>query len=274
MAQDPKEPVLRFDHVKVSFDDQLALEDLSFAAYPGESRVLLGAAGSGKTVLLKTALGLVKPDSGKVFAFGKDLSTMKERDLFEIRSKMGMLFQESALFDSLTIEENVAYPLLNQKSIKCPLNEVHGRVQQALDFVELGKTLEKFPSELSGGMRRRAAIARAVVTDPPLVLYDSPTAGLDPITSHTIMALLIKERDMSHTTTLVVSNRYQDGNLIANFRYNSEKEDLEPARNGAKSGVKTTFMVMKEGRLVFEGEQDRLEASTDEYISKFVKQRE
>ncbi len=274
MAEDSKEPVLRFDHVKVSFDDQVALEDLSFAAYPGESRVILGAAGAGKTVLLKVALGLVKPEAGKVFAFGKDLSTMRERDLFEIRSKMGMLFQESALFDSLTIEENVAYPLLNQKSIQCPANEVHGRVQQALDFVELGKTLEKFPSELSGGMRRRAAIARAVVTDPPLVLYDSPTAGLDPITAHTIMALLIKERDMSHTTTLMVSNRYQDGNLIANFRYNSEKGDLEPVRNGAKSGVKTIFMVMKEGRLAFEGEQDRLEASTDEYISKFVKQRE
>ena len=134
-----------------------------------------------------------------------------------------MLFQESALFDSLTIEENVAYPLLNQKSIHCPPDQVHPRVVEALDFVELGDTLEKFPSELSGGMRRRAAIARAVVTEPPLMLYDSPTAGLDPITAHTIIALLIKERDISQTTTLMVTHRYQDGNLMANFRYNSKQ---------------------------------------------------
>jgi phospholipid/cholesterol/gamma-HCH transport system ATP-binding protein len=274
MPDDSRRSILRFEHVKVSFDGDVALEDLSFEAFQGESRVILGAAGSGKTVLLKAALGLVKPDSGRVYAFGKDLTSMRERELFEIRSKIGMLFQESALFDSLNIEENVAYPLQNQKSIQCPPDQVHPRVAQALEFVELGGTLEKFPSELSGGMRRRAAIARAVVTDPPLVLYDSPTAGLDPITAYTIVALLIKERDMSHTTTLVVTHRYQDGNLIANFRYNSEKGCLEPARNGASPGVRTTFMVLQQGRLVFEGDQDRLEASTDAYISKFVKHRE
>ncbi|HTS31658.1 MAG TPA: ATP-binding cassette domain-containing protein [Bryobacteraceae bacterium] len=274
MPEGSQKSILRFEHVTVAFDGEPALTDLSFEAFEGESRVILGAAGSGKTVLLKTALGLVKPESGRVFAFGKDLTAMRERDLFEIRSKMGMLFQESALFDSLNIEENVAYPLLNQKSIRCPLAQVLPRVAQALEFVELGGTLEKFPSELSGGMRRRAAIARAVVTDPPLVLYDSPTAGLDPITAYTIMALLIKERDVSHTTTLVVTHRYQDGNLIANFRYNSEKGELEPARNGARSGGRTIFMVLNQGRLVFEGDQSRLEASRDAYISKFVKRRE
>ncbi len=137
----------------------------------------------------------------------------------------------------------------------------------------LARTLEKFPSELSGGMRRRAAIARAVVTAPPLILYDSPTAGLDPITAHTIIALLIKERDISHTTTLVVTHRYQDGNLIANFRYNSDQGELEPARDGARRGARTTFMVMREGRLVFEGDQDTLESSKDPYVLKFVKHR-
>lgn len=273
MAAASPQPILQFDHVTVQFEDNDVLSDVSFSAFQGESRVILGAAGSGKTVLLKTALGLIKPDSGKVYAFGKEISAMNERELFEIRSRMGMLFQESALFDSLTIEENVAYPLENQKSIQCPKDQVYPKVKEALDFVELGGTLEKYPSELSGGMRRRAAIARAVVTGPPLVLYDSPTAGLDPITAHTIIALLIKERDISHTTAVIVTHRYQDGNLVANFRYNSEQGTLEPARNGTRQDARTTFMVLKEGRLVFEGDQDRLEASKDPYICTFVKPR-
>ncbi|SPE24294.1 ABC transporter related [Candidatus Sulfopaludibacter sp. SbA3] len=273
MAEAAPQAILQFDRVTVQYDGVDVLSDLSFAAYEGESRVILGAAGSGKTVLLKTALGLIKPDAGKVYAFGKDLTAMREQELFEIRSRMGMLFQESALFDSLTIEENVAYPLENQKSIQCPRDQVRPRVVEALEFVELGGTLEKFPSELSGGMRRRAAIARAVVTGPPLVLYDSPTAGLDPITAHTIITLVIKERDTTQTTAMIVTHRYQDGNLVANFRYNSEQGSLEPVRSGARQGTRTTFMVLKEGRLIFEGDQDRLESSKDPYITKFVKQR-
>ena len=267
------QPVLRFEDVTVSFDGTPVLRGVSFEAREGESRVILGAAGSGKTVLLKTALGLVKPESGRVSVFGRDLTLLRERDLFDIRSRIGMLFQESALFDSMTIEENVAYPLLNQKAIHCPREEVRPRVTEALAFVELGGTLEKFPSELSGGMRRRAAIARAVVTNPQLTLYDSPTAGLDPITAHTIMALLVKARDVARTTTLVVTYRYQDGNVMANFRYNAEQGRLEPARNGARRQARTTFMVLQEGRLIFEGDQDQLEASQDPYVSKFVKQR-
>lgn len=266
--------ILRFENVSVAFEGVPALKSVSFEAREGECRVILGSAGSGKTVLLKTALGLVKPDSGKVYVFGKDLTTLKEKDLFDIRSKIGMLFQESALFDSLNIEENVAYPLVNQKAIHCPREGVHPRVEQALEFVELGGTLEKFPSELSGGMRRRAAIARAVVTNPPLILYDSPTAGLDPITAHTIMALVVKARDVTRTTTLLVTYRYQDGNVMANFRYNSKLGQIELARNGATQDSHTTFMVLQEGKLVFEGNQDALEASHDPYISKFVKQRD
>jgi phospholipid/cholesterol/gamma-HCH transport system ATP-binding protein len=269
----PGNPILRFENVTVAFDDVEALRDVSFEAVESESRVILGAAGSGKTILLKTAMGLIQPTSGRVYAFGKDLTALRERELFEIRSRIGMLFQESALFDSLNIEENVAYPLLNQLSLRVPRSEVHNKVEEALRFVELGGTLEKFPSELSGGMRRRAAIARAVVTGPPLILYDSPTAGLDPITAHTIIALLIKERDQSHTTTLMVTHRYQDGNLIANFRYNSERGELEPAGRGKGRRYKTTFMVLREGRLVFEGGQEELEASRDEYVCKFVKRR-
>lgn len=263
--------ILRFEGVSVAFDDTRALEDLSFAAARSETRVILGAAGSGKTVLLKTALGLVEPVSGSVYVFGRDIGKMPEEERFEMRSRIGMLFQESALFDSLTIEENVAYPLLNQKSIHCPPEEVRPRVEEALRFVELGDTLEKFPSELSGGMRRRAAIARAVVTRPELLLYDSPTAGLDPITAQTIIALIMKERDTNHTTTLIVTHRYQDGNLLANHQYNARTGEIEPARG---SDLRTVFMVLKEGRLVFEGSQEELERSSDPYISKFSKQRE
>jgi len=274
MSEPSPIPVLRFEDVTVIYDGVAALSHVTFQAFEGESRAILGAAGSGKTVLLKAALGLVRADSGKIFAFGQEITAMREKELFDMRARMGMLFQESALFDSLTIAENVAYPLLNQKTVQCPKREVHSRVVQALDFVELGGTLEKFPSELSGGMRRRAAIARAVVTAPPLILYDSPTAGLDPITAHTIMALLIKERDTAKTTTLMVTYRYQDGNLMANFRYNSEQGRIELARHGAKQDLSTTFMVLQEGRLIFEGGQDLLEASRDPYISRFVKQRD
>jgi phospholipid/cholesterol/gamma-HCH transport system ATP-binding protein len=273
MAESTGAPILRFENVSVAFDGTPALIDVSFQAVAGESRVILGAAGSGKTVLLKIALGLTRPDSGRVFAFEREIGSMPERELMDVRSGIGMLFQESALFDSLTIEENVAYPLENQKAIHCPPAEVRPRVVEALEFVELGDTLEKFPSELSGGMRRRVGIARAVVTAPPLVLYDSPTAGLDPITAHTIMTLLIKQRDLARTTTLIVTHRYQDGLLVANFRYNSELGRLELARNGAGRGARTTFMVLREGRLVFEGGQEKVEASPDPYVSKFVKRR-
>ncbi|HWQ57118.1 MAG TPA: ATP-binding cassette domain-containing protein [Bryobacteraceae bacterium] len=270
MPEDRAKPVLRFEGVTVAFEGVPALQDVSFAAAEGETRVILGAAGSGKTVLLKTALGLVQPDKGRVYVLGRDMSRMREEERFELRSRMGMLFQESALFDSLTIEENVAYPLRNQKSIQCPEDEVRPRVEEALNFVELGATLEKMPSELSGGMRRRAAIARAVVTQPPLLLYDSPTAGLDPITAQTIIALILKERDLNRTTSLIVTHRYQDGNLLANFRYDPKSESLVPADHD----VRTCFMVLKEGRVLFEGNQAELEASTDPYIAKFYKRRE
>lgn len=271
MPDPAAQPVLRFERVTVAFDGVPALQDVSFRASRSETRVILGAAGSGKTVLLKTAMGLQRPESGSVFVFGQDITKMREKALFEIRSRMGMLFQESALFDSMTIEENVAYPLLNQSAIQCPPDEVHQRVEEALNFVELGGTLDKFPSELSGGMRRRAAIARAVVTQPPLILYDSPTAGLDPITAQTIIALIIKERDLNKTTTLIVTHRYQDGSLLANFRYNRDNGELEPARG---RDIRTVFMVLRDGRMVFEGSQDELERSHDPYISNFYRQRE
>lgn len=270
MTQATHGSVLQFDRVTVRFDDNVVLRNLSLTMMEGETVVILGSAGSGKTVLLKTALGLIKPDEGKVYLFGRDTSQLEEGEMAELRSRMGILFQEGGLFDSLTIEENVAYPLLNQKSLHCPAEEVLPRVEEALAFVELGHTLAKIPSELSGGMRRRVGIARAIVTQPALLLYDSPTAGLDPITANTIMALIAKERDTRRTTTALVTHRYQDGQLLANYRYNTETARLE-AVDATTYDVLTRFVVLKEGELVFEGLQPELEASTDSYISKFAR---
>lgn len=268
-----QDEVLRFDGVNVVFDETPALAGLSFAMRAGETRVILGAAGSGKTVLLKAALGLIHADSGRISVFGEDITRRSERDLFELRGRMGILFQEGGLFDSLTIEENVAYPLVNQKAARRPApQEVRERVEESLRFVELEHTLDKYPSELSGGMRRRVGIARAVVTEPPLVLYDSPTAGLDPITANTIIALIIKERDVKNTTTALVTHRFQDGTLLANYRYNPQSGGLEPMGRDGNGGRETTFMVLREGRLVFEGTQEELEASRDPYVSKFAVQ--
>jgi phospholipid/cholesterol/gamma-HCH transport system ATP-binding protein len=276
MADESKaasEVVLKFEDVSLKFDEVQALDHVSFEMHSGATRVVLGAAGSGKTTMLKAAIGLVKPDTGKIYLLGEEVTRMTEHQLFALRSKVGVLFQEGGLFDSITVAENVAYPLENRRAGKMNPTEVDTKVKDALRFVELEKTLEQFPSELSGGMRRRVGIARAVVTEPPLVLYDSPTAGLDPITATTIMALIAKERDVANTANLIVTYRYQDGELMANFRYNPDnKERLERfTPNGSNSGpLRTVFMVMNQGKLVFEGSQSELEANQDKYIQKFV----
>jgi len=277
--------IVRFEDVSLSFGATPALAHVSFEIMAGETRIVLGAAGSGKTMLLKTAVGLVKPDSGRVYLFGQDVTDLKESELFDIRAKVGILFQEGGLFDSLTIEENVAYPLLNQHALHQngtrPAEEVDNRVREALRFVELEHTLDKFPNELSGGMRRRVGIARAVVTTPALVLYDSPTAGLDPITANTIISVILKERDLRNTASIMVTHRYQDGHLMANFRYNPSNGQIEPAARTGREGigaqgtegsqVSTRFLVMQEGRLVFEGSETELRASADPYIQKFAR---
>jgi len=266
-----QQPVLRFKNVTVRFEGRAVLDNISFSLMPGESRILLGEAGSGKTILLKTAMGLVHADAGTVTLFGEDITNLPEKQLFTVRQKVGMLFQEGALFDSDTVEENVAYPLLN-RSMKTlsreEIQEIEKRVQRALEFVELGHTLEKIPSELSGGMRRRVGIARATVSEPPLVLYDSPTAGLDPITANTIMALIVKERDLRNTSTMIVTHRYQDGQIMANFHWDNTAGRIVPDPTPHDSAV---FMVMRDGRLVFEGSQPELESSSEAYLRKFVR---
>jgi phospholipid/cholesterol/gamma-HCH transport system ATP-binding protein len=264
--------VLEFRRVTVRFGAVVALDDVSLAVRRGETWVILGAAGSGKTVLLKTAMGLVKPDAGQVFVFGEEITAMREEELFRIRAEMGMLFQESALFDSLTIADNVAYPLRNQPGRSLAEGEIQARVVEALRFVELEDTLDKVPSQLSGGMRRRVGIARASVTNPPLVMYDSPTAGLDPITANTIMAFIAKQRDLKHTTTLIVSHRFQDGELMANYVFDEATGSLRRPAPGQSPADHTIFVVLNNGRIVFQGTQDELAQSVDPYVSKFGRQ--
>ncbi len=290
MSDEPD--LLRFEDVSLHFDETPALDHVSFELKPGETRILLGAAGSGKTMLLKSAVGLVTPDSGQVLLFNQDVTTLKESELIQLRSRVGILFQEGGLFDSLTIEENVGYPLENQASMLIANKRLakngsnfngssspaavseettEERVREALRFVELELTMDKFPNELSGGMRRRVGIARAVVTEPPLVLYDSPTAGLDPITANTIISLIIQQRDLRNTATIMVTHRYQDGHMLANFRYNPSSGTIEASGSQGQTQRTTKFMVMKEGRLVFEGSESELRRSGDPYVQKFAK---
>lgn len=264
--------ILRLDNISLTFDGVTkVLDGVSMEMLAGDTKIILGAAGAGKSIMLKIALGLLRPASGRIYLFGQDVTDFTENQWYEVRSRIGVLFQEGGLFDSLTIEENVAYPLVN-RSNKSP-EEVHPHVEEALRFVELAHTLDKFPSELSGGMRRRVGIARAGISDPALLLYDSPTAGLDPITANKIMSLIIQERETRNATSAIVTHRFQDGHMMANFRYNSESKRLERIPDDSPLRQRTRFIVMREGRIVFEGSERELDASTDPYIAKFSMQR-
>ncbi len=263
--------------MSLQFGETWALRNVSLTLQPGETRIVFGAAGAGKTTLLKAVIGLVEVDKGDIKLFGQDVTGSKETDLFSLRSRAGVLFQEGGLFDSLTVGENVEYPLLNQKTndarAEAGGDEAETRAKEALRFVELSQTFAQFPSELSGGMRRRVGIARAIVTEPPLVLYDSPTAGLDPITANTIMALVAKERDVRNSASLIVTHRYQDGEIMSDFRYDQGQEELVALADGKDGALRnrTKFMVMKEGEVIFFGNKHELEASEDEYVKRFVR---
>lgn len=264
--------ILRLEHVSLRFDEgPNVLDDVSLEMWTGDTKIILGAAGAGKSVMFKVALGLLKPTAGRIYLFGQDVTDYKESQWYEVRSHIGVLFQEGGLFDSLTIEENVAYPLVNRATMTPEQARPH--VEEALRFVELGQTMAKFPSELSGGMRRRVGIARAGISDPALLLYDSPTAGLDPITANRIMALILQERETRNATSAIITHRFQDGHIMANFRYNPESKRLERIPADSPMRLRTKFVVMREGRIVFEGDESELDASTDPYIAKFSMQR-
>lgn len=263
---DTTEPVVEFQNVSITFDRDPVLENVSFQVQRGETRILLGPAGGGKSVLMKLANGLLQPDRGAVRIFGRDLARLSEREIFDLRSHIGMVFQESALFDSLDVEDNVAYRLHEDHVSE---TEAHERVVEALRFVELEHAIQKFPSELSGGMRRRVSIARAIITSPDLILYDSPTGGLDPITSTTIIELVVKQRDVSNTTALLITHRLQDAFTLATHRFNQTSGHMEPIPNGGID-PRTKFLVLNEGRIAFDGTTEDLVHTKDPWLKEYL----
>lgn len=262
------QPSIDFKNVRLGFAEGEILRGVTFSAQERETVILLGETGTGKTLLLKLASGLLRPDSGSIQVLGKDISGIPESELLEIRRQIGFVFQEGALFDSLTVGENVAYRL-HEDGVDD--DEIEPRVKEVLRFVELAQTIDSLPSELSGGMRRRVAIARALIARPPIVLYDSPTAGLDPITSQTIISLILRLRDVYGVTALLATHRLQDGFALANFHFDPQtkkvRRDSSPELSRA---APTRFLVLRAGTIYFEGTPDELMKSQDPYLQRFL----
>lgn len=259
-------PVLVFQNVTISFDGPPVLDDISFSVGPHETRILLGPAGVGKSVLLKLANGLHCPERGSILLFGESISHIREQELFPLRMRTGMVFQEGALFDSLTVRDNVAYQLIQEA---VPDDEIDERVREALRFVGLEETFELYPGSLSGGMRRRVAIARALIRQPELLLYDSPTGGLDPVTSTTIIELIVKQRDFYKTPSLLVTHRLQDAFTMCTHRFDPECNCMVPLAKG-ETDPNTTFLMLNEGKLIFNGSLHDLVHTEDPFVREFL----
>jgi len=265
-------PAIRFERVRIGFEEGDILRGVSLEGQERETLVLLGETGTGKTLSLKLAAGLLRPSEGNIQVLGRNVSGMAERDLLVFRRQMGFVFQEGALFDSMTVGDNVAYRLIEDGMQN---EEIEPRVLEVLRFVELERTTDLFPSELSGGMRRRVSIARALINQPPIVLYDSPTAGLDPVTSQTIITLILRLRDVYGVTALLATQRLQDGFALANFRFDAAaKRVVHNVSNGNAAGAPkmaaTRFLVLREGGVYFEGGQEELANTKDEYLKRFL----
>jgi phospholipid/cholesterol/gamma-HCH transport system ATP-binding protein len=259
---------IEFQDVHLAFEENKVLQGISFCLPFGQTKALFGVAGSGKSTILKLALGLLKPDSGRILVLGSDVTQMREEDLFALRAKIGIVFQEGALFDSLTVRENVAYRLIAEHGFEDP--EIEHRVREVLRFVELEQTIDKFPSELSGGMRRRVAIARAVITQPEVLLYDSPTGGLDPITSNTIIELIMKQRDVYKTSSLLVTHRLQDAFTMATHQFDAQTNQMRSLPRGQYCDVPMSFLVLRDGKVIFDGDIHQLTHTKDEYILEYI----
>jgi len=271
IARPPEQPsaaAIVFDDVHLAFEENEVLRGVSFQLSCGETKALFGTAGAGKSTILKLVLGLLQPDSGRITVLGNEVTRMRELDLFPLRAHLGMVFQESALFDSLTVRENVAFRLIEEHGIYD--DDIDQRVREALRFVELEHTLGLFPSELSGGMRRRVAIARAIITQPELLLYDSPTAGLDPVTSNTIIELIVKQRDVYKSSSLLVTHRLQDAFAMATHQFDLKTNQLRALPSGQYCDVPMSFLILRDGKVIFDGDVHQLAHSRDEYIREYI----
>jgi len=258
---------IEFDNVSIAFDEKVVLQRVSFRLQHGETKAVFGVAGSGKSTLLKLAIGLLRPDSGRIRVLGDEITTMSEQELFELRRRVGIVFQESALFDSLKVYENVAFRLMEEK---IPADEIERRVREVLRFVELERTYDMRPSELSGGMRRRVAIARAIITQPEVILYDSPTGGLDPVTSNTIVELIMKQRDVYKTSALMVTHRLQDAFTMATHQFDQATNQMVALPKGKRCDVPMSFLILKDGKVIFDDDAHALATSHDEYIREYI----
>ena len=265
-AQD--EPIIVFDHVSLAFDDTVVLRDVSFTLRRGHTKIILGASGAGKSISLKLILGLLKPDAGKVWVNGQRVDEYTEEQMMKVRADIGMVFQEGALFDSLTVAENVGYKLYEETD--SPLDEVRKRVEEVLGFVRLSEFVDRKPSELSGGQRRRVAIARAMTVKPRILLYDEPTTGLDPITSTTIDEEIVKLRDLEEVTSILVTHQLRDAFFVATQEAVTRDGKIEFAHAGPAKLEEAEFMMLKDGLIIFEGTANELRASKDQYIQAFL----
>jgi phospholipid/cholesterol/gamma-HCH transport system ATP-binding protein len=256
-----------FDRVSFAFDDHIILRDVSFSVPKGSMRILLGASGAGKSVTLKLILGLLRPDSGSILINGRHIENMTERELMGIRADIGMMFQENALFDSLTVAENVGYRLSEETDM--PGEQVRRRVEEVLGFVGLEDYIDSMPSELSGGQRRRVAIARAMAAKPSLLLFDDPTSGLDPIIAATIDDQIVKLRDLEHVTSIVVTHQMRDAFYVASHEAPRSVDQVQIRSTAQTGATSVSFMVLHEGRIWFEGSATELRASKDPYLQEF-----
>ena len=261
-------PMLVFDRVSLAFDEKVILREVSFTLSEGHTKVFLGASGAGKSTILKLILGLLKPDGGEVWVRGSRVDRMREVEMMAVRRHLGMVFQEGALFDSLTVSENVGFKLYEEHRLS--VSEIRMRVEEVLGFVGLGDFSDRMPSELSGGQRRRVAIARAMAAKPPILLYDEPTTGLDPITATTIDDEIIKLRDLENITSVLVTHQLRDAFYVSDYEAVRGAEGVEFRQASEQKAGEAEFIMLKDGRVHFEGNSRELRATRDEYVSTFV----
>jgi phospholipid/cholesterol/gamma-HCH transport system ATP-binding protein len=264
----PERPAVVFTNVSLAFDEKVVLRDVSFSLLPGHTKIILGASGSGKSTILKLILGLLKPDGGEIWIHGSRVDHMSEAEMMKVRSHLGMVFQEGALFDSLSVAENVGYKLYEETDM--PLEDVRRRVEEVLGFVRLSEHIDKMPSELSGGQRRRVAIARAMAFKPPTLLYDEATTGLDPITATTIDEEVVKLRDVESVSSIVVTHQLRDAFFVATHEAVRQGANIEITPADPKKCDEAEFIMLKDGLITFEGNAAELRASTDPYIRTFL----